>query len=167
MKKQFIIYIFCAISSLNIGCFYSFTGASVNPNIKTVTINYFENKAKNINPSLSTTLTEKLKDIFSSQTNLSIKNNNGDLEFSADIMSYTILPVAIQSDQLANKNRMTISIKVKFTNIMEEGANFNTTFKRFRDFQSTANLSQIEEELISDICDELIEDIFNKAMVNW
>ena len=82
-------------------------------------------------------------------------------------MSYTILPVDIQSNQLANKNRMTISIKVKFTNIMEEGANFHTTFKRFRDFQSTANLSQIEEELISDICDELIEDIFNKAMVNW
>ena len=146
---------------------YSFNGASISKNTKTISIKYFTNNASTIQPTLSQVITEKLKDYFTQQTNLSINDNDGDLNFSGEITKYEIKPMAIQSNEVAGKNRLTIAVKVDFTNVYENEYNFSHTFSRYRDYESSQNFSEIEEILIEEISNELIEDIFNKSVVNW
>tara|TARA_B100001758_G_C18337716_1_gene572564 strand:- start:243 stop:746 length:504 start_codon:yes stop_codon:yes gene_type:complete len=161
----FIIYLIAVyLSSCGI---YSFTGASIPPGAKTVSVGYFQNKAANIQPILSQTFTENLKDIFLEQTNLVLQEANGDLAFSGYISKYEIKPIAIESNENAAKNRLTISVHVIFVNSIEKEKGFEQKFSRYRDYESTENINNIEEELINYITEEIIEDIFNKSIVNW
>ncbi len=146
---------------------YSFTGASIPPEVKTVSIQYFPNNASIIKPTLSQSFTETLRDIFTSQTNLSLINKGGDLNFEGSITGYTVSPIAIQSNDAAALNRLTITVNVKFTNKKNEKQNFETYFSRFADYGSSQNLSAVEDQLIKDINTQLTQDIFNKSVTNW
>ena len=146
---------------------YSFTGASIPPEAKTVSVQYFPNNAATIQPNLSQVFTEKLKDAFVEQTNLTLTEDEGDLSFSGHISKYQINPMAIQSNETAGQNRLTIAINVTFKSVIDSKANFEYTFSRYRDYNSSENISEIEETLIDEISNELVEDIFNKAVVNW
>ena len=147
---------------------YSFTGASISPNVKTLTIRYFVNNAKTVVPTLSTSFTDALKDYFTSQTNLNLVDHNGDLTVEGSITGYEpASPVAIQGNETAALNRMTITVNVKFTNRTNEKQNFETSFSRYVDYNSSQNLVSIQETLIKEINDQLVQDIFNKAVVNW
>jgi len=168
MKKTF--YIICVAFSIFFlqGCkFYSFTGASIPPNVKTITIKYFTNNAPLIQPTLSQTFTDALKDRFSSQTNLALVNKNGDLILEGEITNYSTQPVAIQGNEQAALNRLTITVNARFTNTLDEKQNFETTFSRYEDYESSKSLSEVESTLIDQINQMLVEDIFNKAVVNW
>ena len=163
-----ILIIVSSLTTLFFSCgFYSFTGASISNDIKTVSIKYFPNNAKIIQPTLSTVLTEKLKEQFITQTNLKIIDLDGDLSFNGEIIEYKIKPVGISSNETATQNRLTIKVKVDFVNHKENIRSYNATFSRYKDFSSNENLTAIEEELIRDITEQLVEDIFNKALVNW
>jgi hypothetical protein len=166
MKKSNIIVSFLSVLLFSCGI-YSFNGASIPKNAKTISIDYFVNSAPTKQPTLSQILSEKLKDFFITQTNLIIDSNNGDLSFKGEIIKYEIKPIAIQSNETAGKNRLTISIKVNFNNSHNDEFNFDHTFSRYRDYESSQNFSEIESVLIEEISNELIEDIFNKAVVNW
>lgn len=164
MKK----YLFLVAISLIYGCgFYSFSGASISSDVKTISVQYFPNKATTIQSNLSQTLTEKLKDYFLQQTNLQLVTNEGDLQFSGEIVSYEVKPMSIQANEQAAQNRLTIAVKVKFENTKQEKNNFDQRFSRFADFDSNQNLMDVEEVLIEQITNEIVEDIFNKAVVNW
>jgi len=147
--------------------FYSFTGASISPDVKTVSVQYFPNRAATIQPTLSQVFTERLKDYFLEQTNLSLEADGGDLNFSGEIVKYEIKPIAIQANEQAAQNRLTISVKVKFENTKDESKNFEQKFSRYADYDSGQSLANVEEDLIEQITNELAEDIFNKAVVNW
>lgn len=150
------------------GCHvYSFTGASIAPDVKTITIANFPNQATLVQPSLSQVFTEKMKDKFVSQTNLVQTKSGGDLQFEGMITDYFSVPTAIQGNEQAALNRLTIVVKVKFVNIKDEKQNFDMTFSRFTDYDSRKNLTSIEQELINEICNQLVDDIFNKAVINW
>ena len=146
---------------------YSFTGGSIDPKIKTISIKYFTNNAILIQPTLSQSFTEALKDKFSSQTKLNLVKNGGDLNIEGAITGYSTTPVAIQGNETAALNRLTITVSVKFTNNLDEKQNFEQSFSRFEDYPSSQNLSTVEETLIKDINEALVEDIFNKSVVNW
>ncbi len=146
---------------------YSFTGASISPKIKTISIQYFPNYAPLVNSSLSQLFTQKLKDKFTSQTNLSFVDKNGDLQFEGQITDYANQPTAIQGNQTAAQNRLTITVKVKYTNTVEDKLSFETSFSRYSDYPSSKSFTTVESELISQISDQLVQDIFNKAVVNW
>lgn len=146
---------------------YSFTGASIPPGTESVSISFFENRAGIIQPSLSSTFTEKLKDRFVSQTNLRLVPNNGDLHFEGYISDYQSRPVAIQGNEQAALNRLTITVSVNFKNKKDPKQDFDSSFSRYVDYDSRKNLSTVEQELISEICQQLTEDIFNKAVINW
>ena len=146
---------------------YSFTGASIPADAKTVSVAYFTKKATNSPSSLNQTLTEGLKDLFLSQTNLYLTNGEGDLSFSGEVTKYQINPIAIQANETAGQNRLTIAIKAKYNNSFDEKQNFESTFSRYRDFNSSDNLADVEDILIEEISKELLEDVFNKAFVNW
>lgn len=145
----------------------SLSGAQIPAEAKTFSVKYFDNNASLIQPVLSQRLTDKLRDRLQSQTSLSNTNNNGDLAFEGEIVSYTLQPVAIQGNETAQLTQLTISINVRFFNRLDESKNFETRFTRYQQFASTSNFTSIEESLIDQIVDELVEDIFNKALVNW
>lgn len=146
---------------------YSFSGASVSPDVKTVSIQTFRNNATLAPPTLSQSITESVKDIFTSQTNLGIVSSGGDLNFEGEITNYITSPVAIQSNDQAALNRLTITVSVKFTNAKDEKQNFETTFSRYADYSSSQSLPAVQESLIEEINKQLTQDIFNKAMINW
>ena len=159
----FVAIIF-GISSCGI---YSFSGASISNEVKSVSINQFENVASLAPPVLSNTLTEALKDKFSSETNLIPLESDGDLIFSGRITNYSINPIAIQADETASKNRLSITVKVKFVNIIDEESNYDKTFSRYADYESSQDFTSIEESLNEEIVSQLIDDIFNEAFTNW
>ena len=147
--------------------FYSFTGASISPDVKSISILQFQNNAPLIQATLSQTLTLALRDKFASQTNLNLVKTNGDLNIEGEITDYSVQAVAIQANQQAALNRLTITIKVKFTNTKNDKQDFETSFSRYKEYNSQLDLSSQENSLIEQINKELVEDIFNKAVVNW
>ncbi len=145
---------------------YSFTGGSVG-NAKTIRVHHFPNRADIVNPTLSNNFTEALKDRFVQQTSLSLTNGNADMEFKGEIVGYRVSPQAFQGNETAALNRLTISVKVVFVNRTDESKNFESSFSRFADFSSTESLTSVENQLVETILEQLTEDIFNKALVNW
>ncbi|MAX05428.1 MAG: hypothetical protein CMD19_03095 [Flavobacteriales bacterium] len=164
--KQTISIILAGILLTSCGI-YSFTGASIPIEAKTVSVSYFTSTATNSPSSLNQTITEGLKDLFLSQTSLALTETEGDLIFSGEITKYHIIPMAIQANETAGQNRLTIIVKVMYQNSYDSKQNFESNFSRYRDFNSSENLADIETALIEEITAEIIEDVFNKAFVNW
>jgi len=163
---KLILTILLSISLTSCGI-YSFTGASIPTEARTISVDYFSNKAATVQPSLSQVFTERLKDMFLEQTNLSLSENESDLSFSGYISKYQIKPMAIKANETAGQNRLTIAVKVTYNNSLDSENNFEHTFSRYRDYDSEQNISDIENTLIEEITNELAEDVFNKAFVNW
>ena len=166
MINKISIYFFTSISLAACGI-YSFTGASISADIETVSVDYFQNNASMVQPTLSNIMTEGLKDQFISQTNLSLTDAIGDLQFEGEITGYVVKPIAIQANETAAQNRLTISVKVTFTNNLDENQNYSQSFSHYADFDSSQDLSSVETELIDQIVEVLSENIFNKAVANW
>lgn len=167
MKK---ICTFILISAMLLcGCrlSVSLTGSNIDPNAKTVYVQTFPNKSSLVNPTLSQDITTAVKDMIQSQTPLTIVDNNGDYAIEGEIVNYTIMPVAIQGDDAAAMNRLTITIHVRFTNPYDDKQSFDQTFSRYADYASSQNFTAVEGTLVSEINAALAEDIFNKAFVNW
>jgi len=146
----------------------SFTGGSVNPNARTVFVATFPNNASLVNPNLSQEFTTALKNRIQNQTPLTIVDTRGaDYDFEGAITGYSITPIALQGNDVAAMNRLTISVRVTFRNKFEENLNFEQTFSRHADYSSARNFTSIEAGLVEEIVTFLTEDIFNKAFVNW
>lgn|SRR5690554_4182993 len=161
------IALFAATFSWNCTASLSFTGASISPEVKTVSIDFFPSQASLAPPVAGQLFTESLKDIFLSQTNLVLVQSDGDLEFEGAITDYRSAPVAIQGNETAALTRVTMTVKVKFTNNIDESQNFESSFSRFEDFETSQTLSAVEEQLLASINDQLVQDIFNKSVTNW
>ena len=165
MKKLTSIFV-CLTLLCSCGI-YTFTGADIHPSIKTISIPFFQNQAPIVQATLSENFTTELQDRFLQQTNLESVNFNGNLQFDGYISDYNVRPISISSSDLANQNRLTIKVFVRFTNQIEKDKSFEQSFSRYADFDSSLNLSSVEEQLSQEIITELIDDIFNKAVVNW
>ncbi len=162
LTSIFLVSIFLASCGI-----YSFTGASIPADAETVSVAYFTKKATNTPATLNQTLTEGLRDLFINQTKLNLTEGEADLSINGQITKYQVKPMAIKANETAVKNRLTIAIKVKYNNSFDEQQNFESTFSRYRDFNSTENLADVEDILIEEITKELLEDVYNKAFVNW
>lgn len=145
----------------------SLSGASIPPEAKTISVGFFKNNTSIGAPSLSQRFTEKLRDVVSQQTSLALLSQNGDLQFEGYIQDYNIAPVAIQSNDQAGQNRLTISINVKYANKFEPSKSFEQVFTQFADLKSTENISSNEPQLVQEIFRKITEDIFNRAFNNW
>ena len=146
---------------------YSLSGATIPPEAKTISVAFFTNNTTLGGPTISQKFTEKLRDVVSSQTNLALMKQNGDLQFEGSIIDYNVAPVAIQSGDQAALNRLSISVKVKYSNKFDATKNFEQSFSRFTDFKASESLSAVENDLLTEINRQLTEDIFNKAFNNW
>ncbi len=146
---------------------YSFSGTSIQPDVYTVTINYFEYKALRVNPSLSNELTEALKDQFRRLTRLEEVDQEGDLEISGEITGYDVKAMAVTADEVAAQNRLTVNVKIYFTNRKYPEDDFEKSFSAYADYDSNNTLDAMESQLCEEIIDKLVEDIFNATVANW
>lgn len=146
---------------------YSLSGASIPPDAKTFSVAYFPNNATMVSPILSSTLTEALVDIFTRRTRLTQVDEGGDFAFEGEITNYTSTTSSVSSDEYALLNRLTITVKVRFTNALDESMSFNRTFTAFEDYESTQLLTEVEGTLIPLIVDKLVTDIFQASASNW
>jgi len=172
IQRYFAIFscmvLLLCLSVTSCGVKYGFTGGSIPANMKTVNVQYFENIAPMVYQTLSQNFTEGLKERIRNQSRLSQVNGDADAMFEGVITGYDIAPVAIEagSDRAA-MNRLTITIKVKYTNRLDETgeSNFEQSFSQFREFLPP--IQGKEEATVNEIIKLLTEDIYNKAFANW
>lgn len=146
---------------------YSFSGVNISPEVLSYTVQYFPNRAPIVQAQLSQVFTEALQDKIQNNTSLDLSTEGGDVQFSGEITRYETRPTAITSDETAARNRLTIIVRVKYTNLLEPDLDYDTSFSRYEDYDASQNLSDLEDDLITLIVDDLVEDIFNKAFVSW
>ena len=146
---------------------YSFSGTSIQPDVKTVTINYFEYKALKVNPTLSNDLTEAMKDKFRKLTKLEQVEMDGDLELSGAVTGYEVRAAAVTADEVAAMNRLTVTASLKFTNRKYPEEDFEKSFSAYSDYDSNNSLDAVEGTLCEDIVQKLIEDMFNASVAQW
>jgi hypothetical protein len=144
---------------------YSFTGAPISA--KTISIDYFSNKAALINSSLSQNFTEAMRDKFVNQTKLELVDQNAELQIAGEIVEYSTNPVAIQANEQAALNRLTIVVNVRFENTLKPEESFEQRFSSYYDYDASLSFSSVEDGLVETISEQLVQDIFNKALVNW
>ena len=167
MRRLFIL--FCAAISLLTACTvkYSLSGASIPPDAKTFSVAYFPNNAPMVAPILSATMTDELTQRFASRTNLVQVEDGGDFAFEGEIVGYSSTTSSVSSGDYALQNRLTITVKVKFTNAIDDKMSFNKNFSAYADYDSTKLLNEVESELIPQIVEQLVTDIFQAAASNW
>ena len=160
IRRVALVLAVALVATTQSGCTikYSFSGASIPLEAKTVSIAYFPNNAPMVAPTLSSTLTDGLQDKFARQTKLQLVPSNGDLAFEGEITNYTSTPAAITANETAAMNRLTI---------YEPQFNYNKSFSAFAEYDANSLLQDVQDTLIQEICEQLIQDIFNAAVANW
>ena len=158
---------FLLVICFSAGCgVYSFTGATIEG--KTINIHTLENRAQNVIPTLSASLTNKIRSRILSQTGLApVNSETTDYDLSGFITTYQVSVSGVEQTQTAAQNRLTISVQAIFENRLDEKASFTQTFTRFADFPASQTVQAVEASLIEEIGTQLADDIFNKAFVNW
>jgi membrane protein implicated in regulation of membrane protease activity len=169
VRFRFILLVIAILFIAASGCkvTYSFSGVTISPLIKTISIQYFQNRASLVQPGLSQNLTDALIDKCKAQTGRNLTNGMGDVNFEGEISDYNTKPITVSAGERAAMNRFTISVKVKYTNSVNPELSYEKTFTRYEDYDSNLNLSNVEKELTDKITELIVEDIFNAAFVNW
>ncbi|WKN31133.1 LptE family protein [Porifericola rhodea] len=153
---------------------YSFSGASLSPEVKTISIQNFFNDSGGGPANISQVFTENIKDYYQQNTNLTLIDENGDLLLEGNITRYDFTPVAPRSSgsnevaDVASLMRLNITVNVTYINTTDDEFNFdNRSFSFFSDFNAEQDPSSVEDELIEEIFDQIIFDIFNASVANW
>lgn len=167
MKKLPII-LFSLIVLVSCSISYKFNGASIDyTKTKTISIAEFPIKAPLVYPPLGIAFNEGLKDLYTQQTRLNFVNRDGDIALEGEITRYDLTPQAVKENAYASETRLTIAVKVRFTNKATPEDDFERSFSAYRDFTSTEMLSSVQDALIEEMVDELAESIFNATVANW
>lgn len=159
--------LFAGLAGCGVSVKYSLSGASIPPDARTFSVAYFPNNATMVSPILSSTMTDALVDIFTRRTRLMQIDDGGDFAFEGEIVNYTSTTASVSSDDYALQNRLTITVKVRFTNALDESQSWNKTFSAYEDYDSSLLLTEVEGELIPQIVDKLATDIFMASASNW
>ena len=170
MKKSGIIYLFLVLSVIMAGCTisYKFNGASIDyTKVKTISIKDFPNQAPLVYPPLSQQFTEGVKDIYVRQTRLSLVRDNGDLQLEGEITGYDLTPMAVKEDAYSSKTKLTITVKVRYTTRTNADEDFEQSFSAYREFDSNVMLQDVQDQLCSEIIEELADQIYNSTVANW
>lgn len=169
MKRSIIVLALAAAAAIVSACgIYSFSGTSIQPDVNSITIDFFEYKALRVNPSLSNDLTEALRTQFRKMTKLEQVDMDGDLEITGEITGYDVKATAITAGDVASQNRLTVTVKVSFANRKHPEDDFtNKSFSAYSDYDSTNSLDAVESTLVTEIIEKLVDDIFNASVAQW
>ena len=164
--KKLLALIAAALLAFSCGI-YSFTGTNIQSDVKTITIPFVEYKALRVNPSLSNDLTEALQDKFRKLTSLEQVDEDGDLELVCEITGYEVKPQAITAGEVAAQNRLTVTVKIEFSNRKYPEDDVSQSFSAYEDFDATQSLDAVEGGLCETIIEKIVEDIFNATVAQW
>lgn len=161
-------FILCiSLSVLVTSCTYSFKDVSIPAEVKTVKVNYIENRARYVNPQLSPLLSDKLRQKINNQTRLTqVQGDDAHYEISGTITGYDVTTSGI-SDQQAASNRLMVSVRIKVTNRLDDTKSFEADVSRNFDFSAALTLNQAEAQLTGTIIQNLTDEIFNRIFSNW
>lgn len=167
MKKIFFLFAIATTLTFS-GCkFYSFTGGNTG-DAKTIQVDFFQNQASLVEPTLSQRFTQDMQDLFLRQTNLDLVTTGGDLRFEGEITQYRVNPMSATSQQTAAQNRLTISVNVRFFNRLKEEDDFEKQFSFYSDFDANAQLTGgVLDTALDEILERIIQDIFNASVAKW
>lgn len=147
---------------------YKFNGASIDyAKVHSISIADFPNNAALVYAQLSNILSEGIRDIYSRQTRLTILPKGGDMELEGEITGYTLTPMAISADSYSAETKLTLTIKVRFTNNVAPEESFEKTYSAFQTFDSSRLLSDVQEELCGIMVTEIAESIYNDTVAKW
>jgi Lipopolysaccharide-assembly len=167
MKKIFPFLFLIILFSINSCSVYNFTGTG-KIDAKTFQVNYFPNNAELVQPGLDRTFTLNLQDLIQNQTNLNLVKNGGDLTYEGEITDYRVTPMMATADIQAAQNRLTIRVKVQFTNKNKEADNFDKSFEFFYDYPAAQQLSgPTLDSAVKIIFERITQDIFNESLAKW
>ncbi len=167
MKLHSVILLAVAIVVSSCSVSYSFSGTSIQPDVNTITINFIEYRALRVNPSLSNELTEAIRNQFRRMTRLEQVEHDGDMEISGEITGYDISAAAVTADEVAARNKLTVTVKITFTDKKHPEEDFDKSFSAFSEYDSTNTLDAVESSLCQEIIEKLVEDIFNASVAQW
>ena len=173
--KRSLLATLCVVAALAVTAFivqscgiYSFTGTSIQPDVKSITINYFEYTALKVNPSLSNQMTEAVQEKFRKLTKLEQVDMDGDLEIVGAITGYDVKATAISAKEQATQNRLTVNVKVTFLNRKYPEDDFEDKgFSAYADFDASQSLESVEAGLCEEIVEKICDDIFNATVAKW
>ncbi len=147
---------------------YKFNGASIDyTKIKSISIADFPNNAALVNPTLSANLSEGIRDIYTRQTRLQVMRSGGNMELEGEITGYALTPMAISADSYAAETKLTMTVKVRFTNNVAPEESFEKTYSAFQTFNSNQLLTDIQDELCATMIQEIAENIYNDTVARW
>lgn len=147
---------------------YKFNGAALDYNVyKTVNVGEFPIRAALVYPPLQQTFENELLDYIARNTRLQTVDSSSDLQLEGEITGYTLTPQAVTEDAYASRTRLTISVRVKYTDNINDKNDLDQTFSAYRDFDASQMLNDVQDELCSQICEELVDLIFNATLGNW
>ena len=165
--KSLVNYIFPLMLSVALGCgVYTPYGAQTS-GAKTFSVDYFNPLTPLASPTTAQNFTEALRDLIQRQSTLRLVDGNGELQFEGQITDYRISPVAVSGDETSSRNRLTITVKVKYTNTLEAELSFERSLSKFADYDSSQDLLSVEESLTEEINEQLTQEIFNASLGNW
>jgi outer membrane lipopolysaccharide assembly protein LptE/RlpB len=148
-------------------CGYSLSGINIPADVKTISVQFFPNKATLVNPVLSQKFTEQLKDKFLKETSLTLIKENGDFRLSGEITGYRIEPAAVTANTGTAKNKLTMTVKAIFECPTHKDLNFTEEITKFTQFDASENFQSIETTLSEDLSRQIIQEIFNKVALKW
>lgn len=147
---------------------YSFSGASIDPGAKTVNVHFVDNKAPYNNPTLSQKFTQALRDKITSQSGLTqVNSDDVDYVFTGTITGYSVSNAAVTNIEQPTTSRLTITVSMEFKDRIDPKKNFTQSFSRSADFDASKSILDVQDNLVDQIDKELVDDIFNRAFVNW
>lgn len=163
--KNILLFTFIILLTTSCGI-YSLSGAKIDA--KTIQIDFFQNNAALVEPTLSSKFTQSLQDLYLRQTNLTQVKSGGELQLEGEITNYTITPAASSADLTAALNRLTVTVNVRFYNTLNEADNFEKTFSDTFDFPANDQLSgSVLENAYKKIFERITQDIFNESVAKW
>lgn len=168
MIRRALLIVLSAVLLYGCSVSYSLSGASIPPDAKTFSVQYFQNQAPLAGPTLSQTFTDALRDYLASQSRLTLVKN-GDLDFQGAITGFTIAPLAASTASTGQSSltRLTVTVEVTYADKNDPKKGFTASFSRYADYPSSSSLSSVQSDLMLQINKQLVQDIFDKAFNNW
>jgi outer membrane lipopolysaccharide assembly protein LptE/RlpB len=166
MRKILFFFLLTGVVSIYGTCRYSLKDVSIPPEVKTVKVNLFDNRARYINPQLAPRLTDRLRQKIVNQTRLSQTNNEADYEVTGTVTDYSVSTSGI-SNQQSSSNNLNVTVHIIFVNRLDLKKNFEADITRNFPFSANLSLSQAEASLGDEVIKNLSDEIFNRLFSNW
>jgi len=168
LKLKFLLASIISLVLLSCSISYKFNGSSIDyTKTKTISISDFPNTAELVFPPLSQEFSETLRDSYTKQTRLQLVKRGGDLHLEGEIVGYQLTPLAISADSYASQTKLTLTIKVRFSNNKSPEEDFEKTYSAFQTFDSSILLTTVQDALMKLMIADIVDNIYNDTVAKW